>query len=68
MFSSRLKLNITKIGAAVLELLRGLTRVMKDQNLSGRIAKHDWDSSWIAFLRLDLVEHLAVAFGAAEKF
>ena len=63
MFSSRLKLDITKIGAAVLELLRGLTRVMEDQNLSGRIDKHDWDSSWIAFVWFDFVKQCAVALG-----
>jgi hypothetical protein len=66
-FSSRLKLDITKIGAAILELLGGLTRVMKDQNLSSRIAKNDWDSSWVALVRLDLVEHLAVAFGVEAQ-
>ncbi len=32
MFSSRLKLDITKIGSKVLELLRGLTRVVENQN------------------------------------
>ena len=62
MFSSRLKLNIPKIGATVLELLGGLTRVMKDQNLSGWVAKHDRDPSWVALVRLDLIEHRAVAF------
>ena len=61
MFSSRLKLDITKIGAAVLELLRGLTRVMEDQNLSGWIAKHNRDASGIALVRLDFVKHCAVA-------
>ncbi len=67
MFSSRLKLNIPKIGATVLELLGGLTRVMEDQNLSSRIAKNDWDSSWVAFVWLDLVEHRAVAFGVEAQ-
>ncbi len=61
MFGSRLKLDIPKIGAAVLELLRGLTRVMKDQNLSGRVAKHDRDAPWVALVWLGLVEHRAVA-------
>ncbi len=49
MFSSRLKLDITKIGAAVLELLRGLTKIVEDQNLSGRIAKHNWDFPGLPF-------------------
>ncbi len=61
MFSSRLKLNIAEVGATVSKLLRGMTRVMEDQNLSGRIAKHDWDSSRVALVRLDLVKHRAVA-------
>ncbi len=63
MFSSLLKLNIPKIGATVLELLGGLTRVMEDQDLSGWVAKHDWDSSWVALVRLDLVKHRAIALG-----
>ncbi len=63
MFSSRLKLDVPKIGATVLELLRGLMRVVKDQNLPGRVAKHDRDSSWVAFVWLNFVEHRAVAFG-----
>jgi hypothetical protein len=63
MFSSRLKLDITEVGAAVSKLLRSFARIMEDQNLSGRIAKHDRDSSWIAFLGLDLVEQRAVALG-----
>ncbi len=63
MLGSGLKLDVAKIGAAVSKLLRGLTRVMEDQNLSGRVAKHDWDSSGIAFVGFDLVEHSAVAFG-----
>ena len=67
MFSSRLKFNITKVGTAVLEFLRGLTRVMEDQNLSGRIAKHDWDASGIALVRLDLVKHRAVALGVEAQ-
>jgi hypothetical protein len=36
-------------------------------NLSGRIAKHDRDSSWIAFLGLDLVEHRAIALGVEAQ-
>jgi hypothetical protein len=63
-FGSGLKLDVAKISAAVSKLLGGLTRVMENQNLSGRIAKHDWDSSWIAFVGLDLVKQRAVGVEA----
>ena len=62
-FSSRLKLDIPKISAAILELLRGLARVMEDQNLSGRIAKDNRDPTFLALVWLDLVKHRAIALG-----
>jgi hypothetical protein len=52
-----------KIGAAVSKLLRGSARVVKNQNLSGRIAEDDQDPTLLAFVWLDLVKHLAVTLG-----
>jgi len=67
MFGSGLKLNITKIGAAISKFLRSFGRVVENQNLSGRVAKHDWDPAFLAFVGLDLVEHFAVAFGVETQ-
>ncbi len=67
MFGSGLELNITKIGASISKFLRGFARVVENQNLSSRIAKHDWDLAFLAFVGLDLVEHLAVTFGVETQ-
>ncbi len=67
MFGSRLKLDITKVSAAIPEFLRSFARVVEDQNLSGRIAEDDRDSSWLAFVRFDLVKHLAIALGVETQ-
>ncbi len=67
MFSSRLKLDIAKVGATVSKFLRSLTRVMEDQNLSGGIAEGNRDPTFLAFVWLDLVEHLAVALGVETQ-
>jgi hypothetical protein len=40
---------------------------MEDQNLSGWVAKHDWDSSWIALVGIDLVKHRAIALGVEAQ-
>jgi hypothetical protein len=67
MFGSRLKLDISKIGAAISKFLRSFARVMENQNLSGRIAKNNRDPTFLAFVGLDLIEHLAIAFGVQAQ-
>ncbi len=67
MFCSRLKLNITKVGAAISKFLRRSTRVVEDQNLSGRIAEDNRDPTFLALVWLDLVKHLAVALGVKTQ-
>ena len=67
MFGSGLKLDITKIGAAVSKLLRSFARIVENQNLSGRIAKHDRDPSGVAFVGLDFVKHLAIALSVEAQ-
>ncbi len=66
-FGSRLKLDITEIGAAISKLLRGFARIVEHQSLSGRVTKDDRDLSWLAFVWLDLVEHLAIAFSVKTQ-
>ncbi len=67
MFGSRLKLDITRVGAAVSKFLWSFARVMENQNLSGRIAEDDWDPTFLAFVGLDLVKHLPLLSVSKHK-
>jgi hypothetical protein len=67
MFSSRLKLDIAKVGAAVSKFLRGLARIVEHQGLSGGVTKDDRDPSWPAVVGLNLVEHLVLAFSVKTQ-
>ncbi len=67
MFGSRLKLDVTKVGATFSKFLWSFARVMENQNLSSRVAEYDWDPTFLAFVGLYLVKHLAVAFGVETQ-
>ena len=60
-FDSGLQLDVSEIGATFDQLRRYLARIMKDQNHSCRVSKHNWNSTFFAFVRSDLVEELAIA-------
>jgi len=53
--TSRLKLNITKVGTDLDKPEQKFTSIMKEQNLTFRVAKHHWGSTKLAFIWLDLV-------------
>jgi hypothetical protein len=61
-FGSGLKFDITEIRAGVSKLLRSVARIMKDQSLSSRVTEDNRNPSFLAFVRLNLVKHLAITF------
>jgi hypothetical protein len=62
-FDAGLKLDISEIGANVFDLLRDHASIVKDENESVWIAKHNWDSAFLTFVRRNVELELAVALG-----
>jgi hypothetical protein len=58
---------ILEINTAVSKFVRSFTRVMKNQNLSGRVAHNHWDPTFFAFVRFDFAKHFAITFSVETQ-